>query len=103
MALYTHKKMKTDAASSLEALEQILPELEKLDFFGEAKIHEVLFALIEKLGVKNGKLLWPLRVAVSGKAFTPGGGIELCAILGKEESLKRIRKGIELLQAAQAE
>lgn len=103
LALYTHKKMKTDAASSLEALEQILPELEKLDFFDEAKIHEVLFALIEKLGVKNGKLLWPLRVSVSGKAFTPGGGIELCAILGKEESLKRIRKGIELLQAAQAE
>lgn len=56
-----------------------------------------LFDLIAKLGVKNGYLLWPVRVAVSGKQFTPGGGIEICAILGKEESLNRIRKGIELL------
>ena len=57
-----------------------------------------MFQLIADMGVKNGWMLWPLRVAVSGKQFTPGGGIEICAILGKEESLARIRKGIELLQ-----
>lgn len=52
--------------------------------------------------MKNGYLLWPVRVAVSGKALTPGGGIEICAMLGKEESLRRILKGIQQLKDAQA-
>ena len=59
-----------------------------------------LFALIEKLGVKNGIILWPLRVALSGKAFTPGGAIELGYILGKDESVARSKKGIEKLANA---
>ena len=59
--------------------------------------HTPLFDLIAKLEVKNGRILWPVRVATSGKQFTPGGGIEICALLGKEESLRRIRKGIEQL------
>ncbi|MCI5801345.1 MAG: glutamate--tRNA ligase [Oscillospiraceae bacterium] len=96
-ALYTHKKMKTNEETSLEALKAVLPVLEALDDFSEQGIHDALFSLIEKLGVKNGWLLWPVRVAVSGKQFTPGGGVEICAILGKEDSLARIRKGIELL------
>ena len=75
----------------------MLPVLEALDDFTEESSHAALFELIAKLGVKNGYLLWPVRVAVSGKQFTPGGGIEICSILGKEESLARIRKGIELL------
>ena len=57
-----------------------------------------LFALIAELGVKNGAVLWPLRVALTGKSFTPGGGVEMAVILGKEESLARIRKGIAQLQ-----
>ena len=97
ISLYTHKKMKTNEETSLEALKAVLPVLEALDDFSEQGIHDALFALIEKLGVKNGWLLWPVRVAVSGKQFTPGGGVEICAILGKEDSLARIRKGIELL------
>lgn len=96
-ALYVHKKMKTNEETSLEALKAVLPVLESLEDFTEGSIHTALFDLIAKLGVKNGYLLWPVRVAVSGKQFTPGGGIEICAILGKEESLNRIRKGIELL------
>ena len=60
-------------------------------------IHAALFELIEEMGVKNGWLLYPLRVALSGKQFTPGGGIELCAILGKEESLNRVRAAIKKL------
>ena len=62
-------------------------------------IHEALFAKIADLGVKNGWMLWPLRTAVSGKQFTPGGGVELCAILGKEDTLARIRKAIDALSA----
>lgn len=96
-SLYCHKKMKTNEENSLSSLKEILPVLEKVSDWTTENIHEALFALIERLGVKNGIVLWPLRVAVSGKSFTPGGGIELCYILGKEESLARIRKGIEKL------
>ena len=95
--LYCHKKMKTNEENSLSSLKEILPVLESLDDWSFDSIHNALFALIEKLEVKNGIILWPLRVAVSGKAFTPGGGIELADILGKEETINRIKKGIELL------
>ena len=96
-AMYCHKKMKTNEETSLEALKAVLPVLEAVDDWTEENIHKALFDLIAKLEVKNGWLLWPLRTAVSGKQFTPGGGVELCAILGKEDSLARIRKGIEKL------
>ena len=96
-ALYCHKKMKTNEENSLESLKEILPILKDVDDWTEENIHEALFGLIEKLGVKNGIVLWPLRVALSGKSFTPGGGIEICRILGKEESLRRIEAGIEKL------
>jgi len=89
--------MKTNEENSLESLKDILPVLEGLSDWTEENIHEALFKLIEEKGVKNGIILWPLRVAVSGKSFTPGGGIELCVILGKDESIARIRKGIEKL------
>ncbi len=95
--MYTHKKMKTDAQTSLEALKAILPVLENIEEFTFDNIHTALFELIAKLEVKNGFLLWPLRVATSGKQFTPGGGVEICAILGKDESVRRIKRGIELL------
>lgn len=96
-SMYCHKKMKTNEETSLEALKAVLPVLEAVDDWTAENIHDALFGLIEKLGVKNGWLLWPVRTAVSGKQFTPGGGVELCAILGKEDTLSRIRKGIEKL------
>ncbi len=96
-SMYCHKKMKTNEETSLEALKAILPVLEGIDDWTVESIHTALFDLIAKLGVKNGWLLWPLRTAVSGKQFTPGGGVELCAILGKEDSIARIKKGIEKL------
>jgi len=95
--LYTHKKMKTNPENSLESLKQILPVLESITDWTKEAVHDSLIALAQKLEVKNGIVLWPLRVALSGKAFTPGGGTDLAAILGKNESLKRIRRGIELL------
>ena len=96
-SMFCHKKMKTNEETSLEALKAILPVLEGVDDWTVENIHTALFDLIAKLGVKNGWLLWPLRTAVSGKQFTPGGGVELCAILGKEDSIARIKKGIEKL------
>ena len=96
--LFVSKKMKTNEETSLEVLRAILPVLEGLDDFSEAGIHGAMFALIEQLGCKNGYLLWPLRIAVSGKQFTPGGGIEIAAILGKDESLARIQTAISKLE-----
>ena len=83
--------------TSLKALKAVLPVLEKLEDWNTESIHKALFGLIAELEVKNGWLLWPVRTAVSGKQFTPGGGVELCDILGKEDALARIRRGIEKL------
>ena len=95
--IYTHKKMKTDEALSLEILQDLLPRLEQLEDYSLEGLKDFLGAYIEETGRKTGQVLWPLRIAVSGLANTPGGAYEIMEILGKEESLKRIRKGIELL------
>ncbi|HAN44571.1 MAG TPA: glutamate--tRNA ligase [Ruminococcaceae bacterium] len=95
--LFISKKMKTDEATSLEALKAVLPVLEALDKFDAQTVHEALFKLIEQMGVKNGYVLWPVRIAVSGKQFTPGGAIEICELLGKDESIARIKTAIEKL------
>ncbi len=96
-SLYVHKKMKTTPESSLEALNAIARVLESVEPWVFQPIHDALLELIAEMGVKNGQILWPLRVAVSGKQFTPGGGVELSAILGRDETLTRIRHGIKKL------
>ncbi|MBQ4539463.1 MAG: glutamate--tRNA ligase, partial [Oscillospiraceae bacterium] len=100
LELYTSKKMKTNPEVALDSLLKIKPVIEAVEDFTFDNIHTALFALIEQLGCKNGIILWPLRVAVSGKQFTPGGGIEIAATIGKEDTLKRIDMGIEKLKAA---
>ena len=100
LELYTSKKMKTNPEVALDSLLKIKPVIEAVEDFTFDNIHTALFALIEQLGCKNGIILWPLRVAVSGKQFTPGGGIEIAATIGKEDTLKRIDMGIEKLEAA---
>ena len=102
VAMYTHKKMKTNAETSLEVLTEVLPILEKQDDYSNDALYAILLKYVEEKGCKNGYVMWPIRTAVSGKQMTPGGATELMEVLGKEESLNRIRKGIELLQAAQA-
>lgn len=98
-AMYTHKKMKTNSENSLEVLVDILPRLEAQEDYSVAGIEALCKEYIAEKELKNGRVLWPLRTAVSGKQMTPGGAYEIMEILGKEESLVRIRKGIELLQA----
>ena len=95
--LYINKKMKTNAETALAALNMLLPVLEGITEWNTGAIHTAVFSEIEKQGVKNGYMLWPLRTALSGKAMTPGGGIELAAILGKDESIRRIKAAIEKL------
>lgn len=99
LEMYVSKKSKTTLETSLDCLNKILPVLEEIEDFTKDNVHDKLMALVEQLGVKNGFLLFPLRIALSGKQVTPCGGVELCAILGKEESLARIRKAIERLSA----
>lgn len=99
IAMYTHKKMKTNSENSLEVLQDMLPRLETLQDYSITGIEAVCKEYIAEKELKNGRVLWPLRTAVSGKQMTPGGAYEIMEILGKEESLARIRKGIEMLQA----
>lgn len=95
--LYCHKKMKTDEENSLDALKLVLPVLEGLNDWSFDAIHAALIGLAEKLELKNGRIMWPVRTALSGKAVTPGGAVELCHILGKDETLRRIGQGITQL------
>ena len=97
VAMYTHKKMKTNAQTSLEVLQEILPVLEAQEDYSNDALYQTLLKYVEQKGCKNGYVMWPIRTAVSGKQMTPGGATELMEVLGKEESLARIRKGIELL------
>ena len=95
--MYTHKKMKTNAETSLEVLTEILPILEAQDDYSNDALYATLCEYVASKGCKNGYVMWPIRTAVSGKQMTPGGATELMEVLGKEEAIARIKKGIELL------
>ena len=95
--MYTHKKMKTNVQTSLEVLTEILPVLEAQEDYSNDALYAVLCDYVAQKGCKNGYVMWPIRTAVSGKQMTPGGATELMEVLGKEESIARIKKGIELL------
>jgi len=95
--LYTHKKMKTNDEIALSSLQAAVPVLEGITDWNVDTIHDTLMALVGELGIKNGQLLWPVRTALSGEQTSPGGAMELADILGKEESLRRIQIGIEML------
>ena len=99
--MYIHKKMKTTKENSLETLKEVLPILEAQDDFSNDALFETLSKYVADKGVKTGFVMWPIRTAVSGKQMTPAGATEIMEIIGKEESLTRIRKGIELLEAAE--
>ncbi len=100
VAMYTHKKMKTNTETSLAVLKEVLPILEQQEDYSNDALYQTLVNYIGEKGYKNGYVLWPIRTAVSGKQMTPAGATEIMEILGKEESLARIRTGIEKLSAA---
>lgn len=97
-AMYTHKKMKSTAETSLQVLMDVLPLLEAQEDFSNDALYGVLSKYVEKKGVKTGFVMWPIRTAVSGKQMTPAGATEIMEVLGKEESLARIQAGIEKLK-----
>ena len=92
--MYTHKKMKTDPASSLKLLTEVRPVLASAEDFSNDSLFELLKSFAAEHEYKTGFVMWPLRTAVSGKAATPGGATELMSIIGKDETLKRIDAAI---------
>ena len=97
VSMYTHKKMKSTSETSLQVLKDVLPLLEAQEDFSNDALYETLSKYVEEKGVKTGFVMWPIRTAVSGKQMTPAGATEIMEVLGKEEALARIRKGIEML------
>jgi glutamyl-tRNA synthetase len=97
-AIYAHKKMKTNEETSLEVLKEVLPLFEAQDNYSNDALYATIQEYVANKGCKNGYALWPIRIAVTGKAMTPCGATEAMEILGKEESINRIKKGIELLE-----
>ncbi len=95
--LYVHKKMKTTLEIALDSLKMVLPILESDTCLDEHALNDKLLLLAEEKGIKNGQLLWPLRTALSGKPTSPCGASELAILLGKEETLLRVQKGIGFL------
>ncbi|MCL2852300.1 MAG: glutamate--tRNA ligase [Defluviitaleaceae bacterium] len=100
VSLFEHGKMKTTAVSSLENLKKILPRLESVSGWSLENIRREMEELIRREGIKNGQLFWPVRTALSGKESSPCGAPELAELLGRDESLRRIRRGIEKLESA---
>ncbi len=101
-SMYVHKKMKTNEETSLEVLRELKPLLEEEEDYSNDSLYALLSSYVEKKGCKNGYVMWPVRTAVSGKQVTAGGATEIMEILGKEESLKRIGKGIQLLEGKES-
>ncbi len=95
--MYRHKKMKTTPESSLQVLQELLPVLEAHDDYSNDSLYQMLVTFAKEHEYKNGYVLWPIRTAVSGKQMTPGGATELMELLGKEESINRIKAAIEKL------
>ena len=96
--LFTNKKSKTNPEVSKRMLEAAIPMLRQLPDWTQDAIHDGLVDLAAQLEVKNATLMWPVRIAAAGKAVTPGGAVEICRILGREETLKRLELGLEKLK-----
>ena len=94
---FTNKKSKTNPEVSQAMLEAAIPALEAIPDWTQDAVHDTLIALAERLGVKNATLMWPVRIAAAGKLVTPGGAVEICRILGRDETLRRLRAGLEKL------
>ena len=95
--LYAHKKMKTDAEAAKPVLHAALALLEQQSDYSLEALKESLAALVTELGLKNGQVLWPLRIAITGSEVTPGGAVEAACLLGKTETLRRLRHSIAAL------
>lgn len=97
-SLFINKKSKTNLENSTVMLENVIPTLENLKTWDHDSIHDALISLAQRLDVKNGTVMWPTRIAAAGMAVTPGGAIEILDILGKDESINRLKLGLQKLK-----
>ena len=95
--LFIHKKSKSDESSAKAVLERIVPIFEAIGDWNDESIMAAMVGLAESMEAKNAKVMWPVRIAAAGKAVTPGGAVELCRILGKDETLRRLHVALEKL------
>ena len=95
--LFVHKKSKSDKDSSRDVLQKIIPIFEALPAWDDEHIMGAMVGLAEAMEAKNAKVMWPVRIAAAGKAVTPGGAVEICRILGKDETLRRLNVALEKL------
>ena len=95
--LFVHKKSKSDKDSSRDVLQKIVPIFEALPMWDDEHIMGAMVGLAEAMEAKNAKVMWPVRIAAAGKAVTPGGAVEICRILGKNETLRRLNTALEKL------
>ena len=95
--LFVHKKSKSDEASSKAVLTSIVPIFEAISDWNDENIMAAMVGLAESMETKNAKVMWPVRIAAAGKAVTPGGAVEICRILGKDETLRRMHVALEKL------
>ena len=96
-SLFVHQKSKSSTESAKAVLEDIIPQFEALDSWEDKELLGIMNTLTERMGVKKSVVMWPVRIAAAGKAVTPGGAVEICRILGKEETLRRLRTGLQKL------
>ena len=96
-SLFVHQKSKSSLESAKTVLEVIIPQFEALDNWNDEELLDIMNALTERMGVKKSVVMWPVRIAAAGKAVTPGGAVEICRILGKEETLRRLHTGLQKL------
>ena len=97
MDLFTNKKSKTNPEVCKDMLQAVIPMLEGLTDWSQEMLHGCMVGLAEALEVKNATLMWPVRICAAGKAVTPGGAVEICQILGKEETVRRLKLGLDKL------
>lgn len=98
ISMYKHKKMKTTEESALAVLQEVLPVLEAQEDYSNDPLYETISEFVKEKGYKNGYVMWPIRTAVSGKQMTPAGATEIMEIIGKDETIRRIKAAIEKLQ-----
>ena len=97
--LFTHKKSKSNEETSREILSEMIPAFEELQEWTPESILDAMKALVEKKECKNALVMWPVRIAAAGQMVTPGGGVEMCHILGRDETLRRLKIGLDKLQS----
>ena len=100
ISLFTNKKSKTDPGIAASVLDLAIPALENLPAWDETAVHDLLLGMAQERGMKNGTMLWPVRIALAGQEVTPGGAIEIAMLIGREESLRRLHAGREKLREA---